>query len=122
MIQYPSLNLFLKDPDTLSSFTQSKIISEILYLAWFEDRHLQGPVLSEYFNPIPLEMLALIFTMVHTFLYHHSLFLLFQQIDFCLHECLMGTFLQAMFFKKDVIHTHKISEQKSKPGAISTLL
>jgi len=108
MIQYPSSNWFLKDPDTLSSFAQSKIISEILYLAWFEDRHSQGPVLSEYFNLIPLEMLALIFTMVCTFLYHHILFLLFQQIDFCLHEWSTGTFLQAMFFEKDVIHTHKI--------------
>jgi hypothetical protein len=52
----------------LSGFAQNKIISEILYLAWFEDKHSQGPILSEYFNPIPLETLALIFTIVQAFL------------------------------------------------------
>ena len=108
----PMLNWFLKDPNTLSGFTQNKIISEILYLAWFEDKQLQGPLLSEYFDLISLKTLALIFTMVCTFLYHHILFLLFQQIDFCLHEWLTGAFLQAKFFEKDVIHTHKIYQAK----------
>lgn len=32
----------------------------------------------------------------------------FQQIDFCLREWSTGTFVQATFFEKDVIHTHKI--------------
>ncbi|KAF8805888.1 hypothetical protein BYT27DRAFT_7257811, partial [Phlegmacium glaucopus] len=81
-----------KDPDTMSGFAQNKIISEILYLAWFEDKRSQGPVLSEYFNPITLETLSLIFTM----------------IDFCLREWSTGAFLQATFFEKDVIHAHKI--------------
>ncbi|KIK05918.1 hypothetical protein K443DRAFT_3478 [Laccaria amethystina LaAM-08-1] len=80
-----------KDPDTLSSFAQNKIISEILHLAWFEDKHLQGPLLSEHFNPISLETLVI-----------------FMMIDFCLHEWSTGAFLQATFYEKDVIHTHKI--------------
>jgi hypothetical protein len=54
-----------------SGFAENKIISEILYLAWFEDKSSQGPVLSQYFNPIPLETLALIFTMVRSHVMAH---------------------------------------------------
>jgi hypothetical protein len=68
-------DLYLKDPVTMSGFSQNKIISEILYLAWFEDKRSQGPVLSEYFNPIPLETIALIFTMVCEFLILNCFFL-----------------------------------------------
>ena len=53
----------------MSGFAQNKIISEILYLSWFEDKRAHGPVLSEYFNPIPLETIALIFTMVCVFIF-----------------------------------------------------
>ena len=42
------------------------------------------------------------------FSYNPILFLLLWQIDFCLQEWSTGTFLQAAFFEKDVLHTHKI--------------
>lgn len=42
------------------------------------------------------------------FSYNPILFLLLWQIDFCLREWSTGTFLQAAFFEKDVLHTHKI--------------
>jgi hypothetical protein len=51
----------------MSGFAQNKIILEILYLAWFKDKHSHGPVLTKYFNPIPLETIALVFTMVCAF-------------------------------------------------------
>ncbi|KAF8800509.1 hypothetical protein BYT27DRAFT_7227440 [Phlegmacium glaucopus] len=70
---------------------KNKIISEIIYLAWFEDKTSQGPLLPHYFNPIPIETLAFILTV----------------IDFCLQEWSTGTFIQAKFFKKDVLASHK---------------
>ncbi|EDQ99159.1 uncharacterized protein LACBIDRAFT_317504 [Laccaria bicolor S238N-H82] len=80
-----------KDTGTLTGFSQNKIISEILYLAWFEDKTSQGPLLQHYFNPIPLETLALIFTV----------------IDFCLREWSTGVFIQSKFYEKVVLATHK---------------
>ncbi|EDR01959.1 uncharacterized protein LACBIDRAFT_332809 [Laccaria bicolor S238N-H82] len=81
-----------KDTGTLTGFSQNKIISEILYLAWFEDKTSQGPLLQHYFNPIPLETLALIFTV----------------IDFCLREWSTGVFIQSKFYEKVVLATHKV--------------
>ncbi|KAF8814315.1 hypothetical protein BYT27DRAFT_7219884 [Phlegmacium glaucopus] len=81
-----------KDPNTRSGFAENKIISEILYLAWFEDKASQGPVPTHYFNPISC----------YIPLY----------INFCLHEWSTGAFLQASFYEKNVIHTHKIYHVK----------
>ncbi|KAF8803408.1 hypothetical protein BYT27DRAFT_7260150 [Phlegmacium glaucopus] len=80
-----------KDTSALAGFGQNKIISEIIYLAWFEDKTSQGPLLPHYFNPIPIKTLAFILTV----------------IDFCLREWSTGTFIQAKFFEKDVLASHK---------------
>ena len=54
--------ILLQNTNTHTGFCQNKILSEILYLVWFEDKMSQGLLLQHYFNPIPFETLALILT------------------------------------------------------------
>ena len=108
LLLYLLLNRLLKDPDTLSGFAQNKIISEILYLAWFDDKQSKGPFSASTSTRSLLKPLPWSLRWSVHFLYHHILFLHFWQIDFCLHEWSTGAFLQATLFEKDVIHTHKI--------------
>ncbi|KAF8960928.1 hypothetical protein BDZ97DRAFT_1760386 [Flammula alnicola] len=81
-----------KNPETLSGYAQGKIISEILHAVWFEDTNSQGVTFKNLFDPIPLETLALIFTI----------------LDFCLDEWSDGTRVKAKLWGKDIKDRHEI--------------
>ncbi|KAF8950927.1 hypothetical protein BDZ97DRAFT_1933152 [Flammula alnicola] len=81
-----------KNPETFSGYAQGKIISEILHAIWFEDTNSQGVTFKNLFNPIPLETLALIFTI----------------LDFCLDEWSDGTRVKAKLWGKDIKDRHEI--------------
>jgi len=119
----PTLNWFLRDPNTLSGFAQNKIISEILYLAWFEDKQLQGPLLSEYFDLISLKTLAWIFTMVCTFhLLSHLFLKIFNRLISVSVSGQQGHFCRPRSLRKTLFTPTKYTEPKLKPGAISISL
>ena len=48
----------------MTGFCQGKIISEVLHAVWFDGKHSQGIIFENLFNPIPLETLAIILTVV----------------------------------------------------------
>lgn len=48
----------------MTGFCQGKIISEVLNAIWFEGKRSQGVIFDNLFNPISLEVLAFILTMV----------------------------------------------------------
>jgi len=73
-----------KDPATTSGYAQSKIISEILHLCWFDEANSPGIIYPRFFNPISLNTLALIFVM----------------IDHCLKEWSTGKHVRADFSEK----------------------
>jgi hypothetical protein len=54
----------LQDPFTMIGYAQHRIISEILHLCWFEEANSPGIIFSQFYNPISLNTLALIFVMV----------------------------------------------------------
>ena len=53
-----------QDPREMSGFCQGKIISEVLHAVWFNGKHSQGIIFENLFNPIPLETIAIILTLV----------------------------------------------------------
>jgi hypothetical protein len=69
----PYLNL-IQDPETLSGYAQRRIISDILHDAWFLNKMACSVKFSDYFKPITLYTLSLIFSAVHFNIPSFSLF------------------------------------------------
>ena len=63
-IPYSAEYYYTQDTDSLSGYAQHRIISEILHDAWFLNKAALGVEFSDYFKPIPLNTLALIFSVV----------------------------------------------------------
>lgn len=53
-----------QDPLAQTGFCQGKIMSEVLNTVWFDGKRSPGVIFDNLFNPIPLETLAFIFTVV----------------------------------------------------------
>ncbi|KAF8990929.1 hypothetical protein BDQ17DRAFT_1547031 [Cyathus striatus] len=51
-----------KNPSEHKGYGQNTIISNILHETWYRQGNADGVVFDRYFNPLPLECLALIFT------------------------------------------------------------
>ncbi|KJA17559.1 hypothetical protein HYPSUDRAFT_57685 [Hypholoma sublateritium FD-334 SS-4] len=81
-----------KDLLTLTGFCQGKVISEALNAVWFDEKKAHGIVFKSLFNPIPLETLALIMTV----------------IDFALDEWSTGSRIKAVLWEKEVVDRHWI--------------
>ena len=91
----------LQDPFTLTGYAQHKIISEILHLCWFDDTNSQGIIFSRFYNPISLNILALIFAMVSlNIVYCVYVIHIYFQIDHCLNEWSTGKHVRADFSEK----------------------
>lgn len=58
----------LQDVEARSGFAQHKIISEILHEVWFMNKTALGVEFANYFKPISLATLALIFSAVRVLL------------------------------------------------------
>lgn len=54
----------MQDPLTMTGFCQGKIVCEILNTVWFDGKRSPGVIFDHLFNPISLETLALILTVV----------------------------------------------------------
>ena len=54
----------LQNTKTRDRYAQNTIISQVLHVAWFKNGESRGVRYKNYFNPISLETLALIFTLV----------------------------------------------------------
>ena len=57
----------MQDFKARTGFAQGRIISESLQAVWFENKTSLGVTFENYFNPIPFEMLAFIFTVVGSY-------------------------------------------------------
>lgn len=53
-----------QDVENLKGFAQNKIIYHAILSTWFQKAKSDGIVYNKYFNPISLETLALLFTVV----------------------------------------------------------
>ncbi|KAM6488881.1 hypothetical protein JOM56_015658 [Amanita muscaria] len=53
-----------KDPEAGTGFAESPVIADILETALFEDSSDYGVRFAKYFNPIPANLLALVFTII----------------------------------------------------------
>lgn len=53
-----------QNQETVTGFAEHRVIIAILQDALFEDNKCYGVKYSRYFNPISINMLALVFTMV----------------------------------------------------------
>ncbi|KAM6493522.1 hypothetical protein JOM56_011656 [Amanita muscaria] len=53
-----------QDPEVGTGFTESSIVADILETALFEDSSDYGIRFAKYFNPIPINLLALAFTVI----------------------------------------------------------
>ncbi|KAK6977401.1 hypothetical protein R3P38DRAFT_526670 [Favolaschia claudopus] len=70
-----------KDPETRTGFAKNDIIMDAIVATWFKTKSGRGITYSDYFSPIPLVTLALIFTV----------------IEFGIQEWSTGQFQQATF-------------------------
>lgn len=50
--------------DEMTGYAEAKIISAVIEAVWFEDLKSHGVIFSTLFNPIPLETIALVMTIV----------------------------------------------------------
>ncbi|KAM6494015.1 hypothetical protein JOM56_010376 [Amanita muscaria] len=53
-----------KDPEAGTGFAENSIVADILETALFEDSSDYGVRFAKYFNPIPINLLALVFTII----------------------------------------------------------
>jgi len=82
-----------KDIDAKAGYAQSQIISELIQLAWFNNgEQSAGIIYSNLFDPISLETLALIFTL----------------IEFCLKEWSTGKRTLGTLFEKTIKASHEV--------------
>ena len=52
------------DIEAKTGFVEGKIVSECLKSIWFDDKDSQGVFFKDLFNPVPVETLAAILTVV----------------------------------------------------------
>ncbi|KAH9481129.1 hypothetical protein JR316_0005649 [Psilocybe cubensis] len=79
-----------KNPHNKTGHTRGKIITETIEAIWFDGLTGPGVIYAAHFNPIPLETLALVLTV----------------IDFCLDEWSSGTFTKAHMWAKLIFERH----------------
>ncbi|KAG5649910.1 hypothetical protein H0H81_001523 [Sphagnurus paluster] len=82
-----------KDPKTKTGYCKNLIIFNLISKTWFKDTEAQGVVFKQLFNPIPLETIALIWTL----------------IDHCISKWHSGVFVQANFKEDNVSNFYKVS-------------
>lgn len=58
------ISVIPQDVENLKGFAQNKIIYHAILSTWFQKVKSDGIIYNKYFNPILLETLALLFTMV----------------------------------------------------------
>ncbi|GLB39212.1 hypothetical protein LshimejAT787_0603740 [Lyophyllum shimeji] len=73
-----------KDPKAKAGYCENPIIGNILAALWFKDTNSPGIIFQHHFNPISINTLALIFTL----------------INFCIKEWDTGKFKKAVFSEK----------------------
>ncbi|KAF8159954.1 hypothetical protein B0H34DRAFT_705535 [Crassisporium funariophilum] len=81
-----------KDPKTQTGYCQSPIIDCVLATTWFKDLTSPGIVFKHYFDPISLDTLALMFTLVRS----------------CIDEWSTGKHIPTAFSEKAVLDNHKV--------------
>ncbi|KAG5633831.1 hypothetical protein H0H81_004982 [Sphagnurus paluster] len=80
-----------QNPKTKTGYAGNAIFGNILSQTWFKDASLPGIIYKQYFNPISLETLALMFSLV----------------DFGIKEWDTGRYVPKAFKEQDIIHNHK---------------
>ncbi|KAG5634823.1 hypothetical protein H0H81_000605 [Sphagnurus paluster] len=80
-----------KDPKTKTGYAGNVIFSNILSRTWFKDASSPGIIYKQYFDPISLETLALMFSLV----------------DFGIKEWDTGRYVPKAFKEQDIIHNHE---------------
>jgi hypothetical protein len=56
--------ILCQNMDDMAGYAEAKIISAVIEAVWFEDLKSHGVIFNTLFNPIPLEMFALVMTIV----------------------------------------------------------
>ncbi|KJA24682.1 hypothetical protein HYPSUDRAFT_200545 [Hypholoma sublateritium FD-334 SS-4] len=79
-----------QNPQTASRFGEHKIISRSIEAVWFKDASSHGAVFQDLFNPIPLETIVFVLTV----------------IDFCIDQWSTGKFMKAKMWETNVIERH----------------
>ncbi|KJA28251.1 hypothetical protein HYPSUDRAFT_129889, partial [Hypholoma sublateritium FD-334 SS-4] len=80
-----------QNPQTVSRFAEHKIISRSIEAVWFEDASSHGAVFRDLFNPISLETISFVITV----------------IDFCIDQWSTGKFVKAKMWETNVIDRHE---------------
>ncbi|GLB45850.1 hypothetical protein LshimejAT787_3300010, partial [Lyophyllum shimeji] len=80
------------EPKTQSGYCENPVIVSILCATWFKDLKSPGVVFKHYFDPITVDTLTLIFTLVH----------------FCLKEWSTGKHVQTEFTEKDLLKQYLV--------------
>ncbi|KAJ6620328.1 hypothetical protein B0H10DRAFT_1679662, partial [Mycena sp. CBHHK59/15] len=86
-----SVLIIFKNIDERKGYAGNGIFSEVRHLTTFKDKDSLGAIFCSYFDPISLPNLALDFSTV----------------EFCTREWSSGTFVQAMFYEKDVVTSYR---------------
>ncbi|KAF8197616.1 hypothetical protein BJ912DRAFT_822601, partial [Pholiota molesta] len=81
-----------KDMENMTGYAEAKILSTAIEAIWFEDMKSHGVIFSTLFNPIPLETMALVMTI----------------LDFCIEEWATGRFVKGKLWESGVIERHKV--------------
>ncbi|KAF8057385.1 hypothetical protein FPV67DRAFT_1723987 [Lyophyllum atratum] len=81
-----------KVPKTQTGYGGNEIIGNLIIRLWFKNKASAGIVFKRYFDPISIETLALIFTL----------------INFCIKEWETGQHVQADFSEDDVLASHQV--------------
>jgi Domain of unknown function (DUF6532) len=62
--------LFPQDPKARTGLYETDLLQKAINIMWFTDAKDEGIVFGHYFNPIPLQTIALVFTAASPSLFH----------------------------------------------------